>query len=158
MIKDSLDNAHRYDSLHRNFRMVFEILQSLNPAALQTGHIELDGDYVYINVDSAVGRTRDAARLEAHCRYIDIQMPLDEPETFGVADVARLHQPDGRMDDERDILFYNDAITSTVTVQPGEFVIFFPADAHAPLIDCSPNHRKIVTKVSVKPNEEKPVL
>ena len=51
MIKDHINNAHRYDDLHPNFRSVLEILQSLNLDALQPGHIELDGKYVYINID-----------------------------------------------------------------------------------------------------------
>lgn len=158
MIKDTLDNAHNYDHLHKNFRMVFEILQSLNFDALEEGHIELDGDYVYINVDTAKRRKANEARLEAHKRYIDIQIPFDEPETIGVANIATLAKPDGEFDTEHDIIFYNDPIKETITVDKGEFAIFFPEDAHAPNIDCPERHRKLVAKISVKPNEEKPVL
>lgn len=158
MIKDKLTNAHHYDHLHRNFRMVFEILQSMNFNALQDGHIELDGEYVYINIDTAEGRPMNEARMEAHRRYIDIQIPFDEPETIGVAPVSTLTQPDGEFDEGRDIIFYNDPISDSLTVNPGEFAIFFPEDAHAPNIDCPARHRKLVAKVSVKPNDEKPVL
>ena len=158
MIKDRLENAHKYDPLHRNFRMVFEILQSLNLSALQTGHIELDGEYVYINVDDAKGREAGEARLEAHRRYIDIQLPISESETIGVADVNTLTKPIGEFDQERDIIFFDDPINDFFTLQPGEFAIFMPDDAHAPNINCPAQHRKLVVKVSVKPNEEKPTL
>lgn len=158
MIKDSLDNAHNYDHLHKNFRMVFEILQSLNFDALEEGHIELDGDYVYINVDVAQGRTKNNAKLEAHRRYIDIQIPFDEPERIGVAAIDELQNADGEFDIEQDIIFYNDEIKECITVNPREFVIFFPEDAHAPNIDCPKHHHKLVAKISVKPNEEKPTL
>ena len=158
MIKDRLENAHQYDGLHRNFRMVFEILQSLNMKALQTGHIELDGDYVYMNVDDAKGRGAEGAKMEAHRRYIDIQLPIDEAERIGVAKVDGLKMPVDEFDEGRDVIFYDDEVKEFITVQPGEFAIFFPEDAHAPNIDCSECHRKIVVKVSVKPNEEKPTL
>lgn len=158
MIKDKLKNAHLYDRMHKNFPMVFEILQSLNLPELREGHIELDGDYVYINVSSADGRTAEEARLEAHSRYIDIQVPINEAETFGTADLSELTSPDGEPDEERDIIFYNDPIKRTITVNPDEFVIFFPNDAHAPLLECGAGHKKLVVKVSVKPNEEKPTL
>ena len=57
MIKDHINNAHRYDDLHPNFRSVLEILQSLNLDALQPGHIELDGKYVYININETNSKT-----------------------------------------------------------------------------------------------------
>ena len=65
MIKDSLANMHSYDSLHKNFRSVFNIIDALNFDALEPGHIELDGSYVYINIEDTAGRGRDEAPLEA---------------------------------------------------------------------------------------------
>ena len=84
MIKDHINNAHYYDDLHPNFRSVLEILQSLNLDALQPGHIELDGKYVYININETNSKTKEEALLESHRQYIDIQMPLTNNETFGV--------------------------------------------------------------------------
>ena len=150
MIKDHINNAHRYDDLHPNFRSVLEILQSLNLDALQPGHIELDGKYVYININTTNGQSKELARLEAHRQYIDIQMPLSGKETFGVKATNECLNPMGEFDFERDIVFYNDS--------PTEFIIFFPDDAHAPCIDTDENHMKLVVKISVEPNKEKPTL
>lgn len=158
MIKDHINNAHRYDDLHPNFRSVLEILQSLNLDALQAGHIELDGKYVYININTTKSTTKEEARLESHRQYIDIQMPLTGCETFGVRPNQECLSPIGDFDTERDIVFYEDAPSKFITLSKGEFVIFFPDDAHAPCIDTADNHLKLVVKVSVEPNKEKPTL
>ena len=158
MIKDHINNAHRYDDLHPNFRSVLEILQSLNLDALQAGHIELDGKYVYININTTKSTTKEEARLESHRQYIDIQMPLTGCETFGVRPTQECLSPIGDFDTERDIIFYEDAPSEFITLSKGEFVIFFPDDAHAPCINTADNHLKLVVKVSVEPNKEKPTL
>lgn len=158
MIKDHINNAHQYDDLHPNFRSVLEILQSLNLNALQPGHIELDGNYVYININETKSKNKEEAKLESHRRYIDIQMPLSGKETFGVKATTNCTNPIGEFDTERDIIFYEDAPTEYITLNKGEFVIFFPDDAHAPCINTIDNHLKLIVKISVEPNKEKPTL
>lgn len=158
MIKERLENGHKFDSLHKNMRMVIEILQSLNLQELQPGHIELDGKYVYINVDEVDGRSREEAIIEAHRKYIDVQMPISGSEVMGVMPVAGLKNLSEPYDEEKDVMFYGDKITEWVTVEPGEFVIFTPEDGHAPLVECGTRHRKLVVKISVEPNKEKPTL
>ena len=158
MIKVHIDNAHRYDDLHPNFRSVLEILQSLNLDALQPGHIELDGKYVYININETKSKTKEEAKLESHRQYIDIQMPLIGNETFGVRPTKECFSPIGDFDIERDIVFYNDTPSEYITLSKGEFVIFFPDDAHSPCIDTADNHLKLIVKISVEPNKEKPTL
>lgn len=158
MIKDLLENGHKYDRLHKNLRMVMEILQSLNLKELQPGHIELDGKYVYINVDKANGKNREEAKIEAHRKYIDIQVPISGKEVMGVMPVNDLKVVSMPYDEERDVMFYGDKITNWETVEPGEFIIFFPEDGHAPLVECGTGHRKLVVKISVEPNNEKPTL
>jgi beta-galactosidase beta subunit len=49
-------------------------------------------------------------------------------------------------DEEKDILLYSDDPAVWFTVHPGTFVIFFPWDAHAPLVSNGIVH-KIVAKV-----------
>ena len=158
MIKDHINNAHQYDDLHPNFWSVMEILQSLNLDALQPGHIELDGKYVYININETKSKSETEAKLESHRKYIDIQMPLSGNETFGVKPTTECVKPIGEFDTERDIIFYEDTPTEYVTLNKGEFVIFFPDDAHAPCINTTDNHLKLIVKISVEPNKEKPTL
>ncbi len=158
MIKDSILNAHRYDDLHPNFWGIFEILESFNLDALQPGHIEIDGEYIYISINHTNSQSKDSARLEAHKRYIDIQMPISGKETFAVKPTNECLDPIGEFDTERDIVFYQDAPAEYFTLDKGEFAIFFPEDAHASCIDTVESHMKLVVKISVEPNKEKPTL
>lgn len=158
MIKDNINNAHLYDDLHPNFRSVLEILQSLNLDALQPGHIELDGKYVYININEIKEKNQNEIHLESHKQYIDIQMPLTGNETFGIKPTTECMSPIGDFDNERDIIFYEDKPSEYITLKKGEFIIFFPDDAHAPCVNISNNHLKLIVKISVEPNKEKPTL
>lgn len=158
MIKDSLSNAHRHDAEHPYFRTVFEILQSLNCGALQDGHIELDGNYVFIDIATVEGRNSTESPLESHKRYIDIQMPLSGTETFGVKELEHCNITRKPYDEQTDVALWSDTPDRFVDVAPGEFVVFFPSDAHAPCITASARHQKLVVKVSVALNTEKPTL
>lgn len=157
MIKDSLANMHLYDSLHKNFRSVFNIIEALNLDALKPGRIELDGNYVYINIENISGRSKESAPLEAHRKYIDIQVPLRRKETFGLRPAASCAHTLHGYDEEKDITLYNDMPDSYVDVDRGEFIILFPDDAHAPAI-ADGDLFKMIVKVSVTPNMEKPTL
>ena len=158
MITDSIANAHQYDVYHPYFHTVFEILQSLNFAQLENGHIELDGKYVFINIDTIKGRTDKESPLESHKRYIDIQIPLSGGETFGVRHINTCHQSSMPYSEERDVAFWHDTPNEYIEVKAGDMIIFFPDDAHAPCITTSQNHKKMVVKVSVELNNERPTL
>ena len=85
-------------------------------------------------------------------------MPLSGKETFGVKSTTNCTNPIGEFDTERDILFYEDTPTEYITLNKGEFIIFFPDDAHAPCINTIDNHLKLIVKISIEPNKEKPTL
>ncbi len=90
----------------------------------------------------------DKTALEAHRRFIDIQMPLKTGEAIGWADVRDLKIPRDEYNESKDVAFYGDAAQTIVHVRPGQLAILFPEDAHAPNIGLG-NHRKLVVKVAV---------
>ncbi len=114
------------------------------------GHHNI-GTYDYANVETPTLRTREDAPMEAHRRYIDINIPLDDSETIGWAPTDTLtHIVAPGYDAERDIAFYDDEAHTFLDVRPGECAIFFPEDAHAPNIgDPGKAHRKICVKIAV---------
>lgn len=158
MIKDRISNAHRYDSLHPNFHTIFEILQAFNLGAMEDGHIELDGNYVYINVKAIQGKDESCVLLESHRSYIDIHIPLSGSERFGLRKTTECQTVAQEYDSEKDTIVYSDRPAAYEELTPGEFVVFFPDDAHASGITPDQKHRKLVVKVSVEPNREKPTL
>lgn len=124
-------------------QQALEFIKTHDLGALPAGRHVIDGDNLWVNIVDSDLRTVGDARLEAHAQYIDVQVPLSGTETFGIKSVSACTAPDGEMDDRNDILFYKDPIEETVTIQPGEPVIFGPDTAHAPLIGEGRIHKAI---------------
>jgi len=115
---------------------------------LPLGRQEIGGPELYALVMRNPGRTRPEALLEVHRRYIDIQLVLAGCDEMGWRALADCHQPDGPYNAEKDYLLFRDRAESWVAVPPGHLAIFFPDDAHAPLVGSGEIH-KVVVKVAV---------
>ena len=148
MILDSLQNAGLYETIHPRFKQAFDFLRNTDLLALPLGKKELDGPNLLINVFEITGKTSETARLETHNRYIDIQIPLTAPETMGWLAGTELKEVSDDYNQDKDITFFADKASTFVTVNPLEFVVFFPEDGHQPGI-CEWKLRKIVVKVLV---------
>lgn len=149
MILSSLSQSSRYAALHPLFQRAFEYMRDNDLYAFAPGRYPIAGDNLIAIVEHVPGRTRETARLEAHRRYIDIQLVLDGDETMGWKPLADCHNPVGEHSVERDILFFLDAPASWIPVPPDHFCIFFPEDAHAPLVGDGPI-RKVIFKIAVQ--------
>lgn len=148
MILDHLDNAGRYRALHRLFPQAFDWLQGADLMALAPGRHELDGERIFAIVESCAGRTRAEAKLECHRRYIDIQLVLEGVDEMGWRPLSQCARPLADYDAARDIRFFDDAPASWVATPAGSFCLFFPDDAHAPLVSAG-FIRKLVLKIAV---------
>ena len=90
MIIGSLTQTKRFEILHPDFKKVFEYVRSGDWQQVTAGKIVLEEDKIWVNVDEVTGKSREAAKLEAHNRFIDIQIPLLQEETFGWEERGRL--------------------------------------------------------------------
>lgn len=146
MIIDSLENTHMYECLHPSFKQAFDFLRTTDFSTLDDGRIELEGDAIYINLAGNMGK--ESAPLEVHQKYIDIQMPLSTTELIGWKPLRSCCHVLEVYDKEKDIAFYADKFDTQLSVSPGEFVIFYPQDAHAPAM-ASGFLRKLVVKIKL---------
>jgi len=148
MILDTLARADRYCALHPLFARAFAFLRSADLQALAPGRHEVQGERLFAIVEACAGRTRAEAKLECHRRYIDIQLVLQGIDEMGWKPVAACLDPATDYDAARDIRFFNDAPSSWIATPPGAFCLFFPDDAHAPLVGAG-TIRKVVVKIAV---------
>lgn len=148
MILDVLENAHRYVALHQGFAQAFEFLGRPDLPELPAETYEIDGERVYAMVAKETGRKKEAALLETHERYIDIQLVLAGTDTMGWRAKSLCQQPAGEYDPETDLQFFTDEPDVWLPTPRGAFAIFFPEDAHMPLISSGQIH-KVVVKIAV---------
>ena len=146
MIIDSLKNCDRYAALGPEIKEALEYMRRNDITALTDGCHAIRGRDIFMTVGPSSLRSKESAPLEAHDRYIDIQLVLSGEETFGWAERATLRFPRGEGDTEKDILFFDDTPSLYFTLRAGEFAVFFPTDAHAPLIG-EGSGRKCIIKV-----------
>lgn len=133
MVIDTLDNLGKYVGMNPLFADVVEFLKTNDLCKMEEGKYPIHNKDLFVNIQTAKGRSKEAAVLETHREMIDIQIPLDTDETFGYTPLQDL--PNFEYNAEKDITKYGEAPSQTyITVKPGQMVIFFPQDGHAPCI------------------------
>ena len=146
MIIDTLDNLGKYVALNPLFAEVVEFLEKNNLEAMADGKYPIKGQDLFLNLTTAQGKGPDEAVLETHVKMIDIQIPIDGPETYGFTPLE--HLPEAGYDEEKDITMYPGLMAENfIDCQPGMFAVFFPQDGHAPCISMFPQIRKAIFKI-----------
>ena len=152
MILAPLADAGRYYGLHPLFARAFAWIADPANRALPVGRHPIVADRLEAIIDEGVTRDPAAGRLESHRANIDIQVSLAGGETIEWAPLAGLvvetpFAPDG------DIAFYRQPPTAAaVHVAPGWAAIFWPEDAHKPILHArgaAAPYRKVVFKVRI---------
>lgn len=134
MILDSISNAATYFALSPRIKQAFDWLAACDINALEVGVHHIDGDNLFVNVQEVSLKPRHEATLEVHNRYIDIQVMFGKQEEYGWSERKACTQPNGEFSDERDVQFFTDTPQIFYTLREGQFAIFFPEDAHAPML------------------------
>lgn len=146
MIIDTISNLYKYVGLNPLFADVVEFLKNNDLNTMEEGKHPIMGDRLFVNITTTKARSEEEAMLETHVEMVDIQMPLDTDETYGYTPLQYL--PETEYDAGKDISFYGDTKPQTyVTCRPGQMVIFFPQDGHAPCISEKPEFKKAIFKV-----------
>lgn len=148
MILDTLDCSDRWLAMHPGFAKAIGFLHQAFATPPAPGKHVLEPDRLWIIVEQGHGRSRAKAPLEFHRRFIDIQLVLAGEEGMGWAHLTDEFARDVAFDRDRDIGFLSDPPRTWFQMHPGEFTIFFPQDAHAPLAGDGPV-LKAVAKVAV---------
>lgn len=151
MILSSILDFDRYEHLHPLFPAVGRFLRGTDLDALPEGRTDIQGDRLFVLASpQAHTRPGSEAPLEVHRRYIDVQVVLEGLDTMGWCPIEHCHGPRGDFDTARDLHFFDDAPVAYVPVPPGDLAVFFPEDAHAPLIGDGAPVRKLVIKVALE--------
>lgn len=150
MVICDLKDSARLEALHPLFKLAFDYLKSHNFLEMPLGKIEIKGDELFINNAESELRTKEAQQLEMHRRYIDIHVPLDGEEIIGWTPTADLDEADTTKpyDEAKDVATSKGPVHTYFVVRPGQMVIDWPEDAHAPIIG-EGKLRKAIVKIKL---------
>ena len=149
-ITGKIADSATYEKLHPRFAKAFAFMRRADLADLKPGRYEIDGDNMWAMIQEAkLTPFGDVQRTEVHGTYIDIQAPLDGPETIGLLKLTAKELAALDFNAEKDYALF-DRKTRAVTFLPGDFGVFVPPyGAHAPCkaLDGATRVKKLVIKV-----------
>lgn len=148
MILDRLDNLSLYRSLLPHLDAALDFLKLHDLSAMEPKRYDILPDgAAFVNLSDSPLKPSPEAVIEFHRRYIDIQIPFSGPDRMGWMPLAEA--PAGmEYDRERDCALLRFQPPREVTVNPGEFIVFFPQDVHAPCLGTG-MVRKAIVKLEI---------
>lgn len=148
MIVSNLQNSQRIESLHPLFKTLFDYVKTHDLLHAELGRIVIDGDNLFINNVNPECVPADKQVLELHREYIDVHILLEGAERIGWKAIEGLSTETKPYEKEGDCALFSDAPTAFVDILPGQFVIVYPEDPHAPVIGQG-KIRKLIAKVKL---------
>lgn len=146
VIFSTLTDTARVESLHPLLPELFRYVRTHDLLHTPCGRIELDGDRLFINNSNPQCLTAEEQVLEVHRRYLDVHILLEGEETIGWSPLAELKMEQQAYDAEADCALYADRPSTYVTLRPGQWLMAWPEDAHAPIIGQG-KIRKLIAKL-----------
>ena len=111
----------------------------------------VDDDFYYI-VKSYETKDVEDCKFESHRQYIDIQYMVEGKEAMSIIDISHV-TPTTEYDEKKDIMFFDSPKEcATLTLSAGNYVTFYPNDAHRPSMKAQEKEviLKAIGKVRIK--------
>ncbi|MGL5170386.1 YhcH/YjgK/YiaL family protein [Edwardsiella tarda] len=117
-------------------RQAIEYVMANFSAATPAGRYEIDAQRQFVLITHDETAAAETRRAEYHARYLDVQIVLEGQEGMGFSNLAPGVPGEDRLAD-KDIAFLplgaGGLQEKSLTLQPGDFVVFYPGEVHKPL-------------------------
>ncbi len=138
------DLAHLRDqvALTPNMETAVTFLLASGQGAHPEGRLVVDGDKVFVEVQSYDTTAGPVTRFEGHRKYIDIQYVVSGEEIIGWAPLDSITETTSYVA-EHDY-WLGEAAPARVTpisLTSGQLAVFYPTDPHSPRHGAGPLHR-----------------
>ena len=150
MIVDRVERWEQYAGISPGLTSGLRYLAELDTTGFVEKTVEIEGQDVYAMFQMYETAGEQDRFYEAHREYIDIQYVATGNECFRVTDVVGLRVSSPYTGDG-DYELYDLTPGIDLHIGPGQFVIFFPHDAHVPKLQSGEPAliHKVVVKVKV---------
>ncbi len=150
MIHDLMECAGLYVRSLEQLKKAIEFVRQV-PADFAMGKLPIDGEAMFASVNTYTTKAPEELSFEAHRKYIDVQIVLKGRERMDVTQRTDLPilQPYA---ENTDVMFYAPPANFTsLLLEPGQFVVLYPHDAHRPNVtaDVPTEVHKLVVKIRV---------
>jgi YhcH/YjgK/YiaL family protein len=144
--------AVSYFKNKERWEKAFNFLKNTDLSKLELKRYDIDVDNLFATVSEYTSKNEDAAKFEAHRKYIDLQYVISGKEVMNIAPLTSIVEVITPYDDKKDIEFVTVSKVVNYKASPSNFFIFFPTDVHRPGLKDGANAqvRKIVIKVKVE--------
>jgi len=149
VIFDQWSRFALYQGVNPLFSLVLEFQKKTLIEDLEIGKYEISGTDAFVTIQEYQTRPASEGFIEAHRKYLDIQVLLAGEELMGICPLAE-GQP-GSYDAGKDFLKVEGSVDFQ-RFKPGYFMVFHPQDGHMPGIQSGSTPvlvRKAVFKVVV---------
>ena len=147
MIFGNLDSIAQYKGISKNLDIAIDVLEK---EGLKFEDIEVsinDERTVWGGASTYKDKERaDKVVYEAHKKFLDIHLVLEGESLEGYADMS-VSTPTTEYNEQDDYVLL-EAPGNEMTLRAGDFVVYFPCDAHAPVISCK-DLKKAVIKIRI---------
>ena len=150
MIYVNKSDFARYCSVHPRFQKAFDAMLALAAQPFEKGRHPVDGDEIFINAAEYDTKPQENSIFEAHRKYVDIMLMLEGEERIGCKPVDTLANITQPYDEAGDALIAAmETEFASIYMTPGDMVVFFPEDGHAPCMDwkTTSHVKKLIAKV-----------
>ncbi|WED26307.1 YhcH/YjgK/YiaL family protein [Vibrio sp. DW001] len=111
------------------------------------GKYMIGDDGVFVMLVDGETEPRALRKSEIHKQYIDIQILLSGEEVYGYSNTIS-EEALKLVELENDVMFFDNVENEQfIKLQDGDFVIFYPNQAHRPL--CASNDKPMVIKKAI---------
>ncbi len=150
MIFDSIENASKYFILGERIKKGFDFLLNTDLENLKPDRYEIENDEIFANVQILTTKNKEDKKWEAHRKYLDIQYLIKGRECMGYG-LLQNFKTSVEYDDKNDIEFLSGDKFNYINLSKGEFVIFYPDDVHAPVLNVDENKeiKKVIVKIKI---------
>ena len=150
MIYDSLSNSYRYNI--PQLEKIKEFISKNNCLDLPNGQIDINSKDLFVKVMEYEPKPASENRFETHQVYADLQYVVSGVELMQVTPTTSLIQAT-EYDSIGDYQFYTStSFITDIVVNSGQFVVFYPCEAHRPacvFLDNKSKVKKLVFKIKI---------
>ncbi len=148
MIYGSIHQQNHYNFLSDNIKKCFAYINEHSLESYEKGSYVIDDDNLFFNLVEY--QTKDSETdgfWEAHKRYIDLHYIISGREKINLGFIDRMEQ--GTFVEADDFLPLNGKASASVFMEPGDFLICYPEDAHMTALskEQSSSVKKVIFKI-----------